>query len=107
MNWSGAASPAVVDAVMKASLGRRYGLMGPFEVAELGGLDTILSIAEHLMPELAHDQACLALLREQVEAGRTGVRSGAGFYEWTEARRAHVKEVRAQQLSGWTIAHES
>jgi len=102
---SGAASAEVVDTVMKASLGRRYGLMGPFEVADLGGLDTILSIAEHLMPELAHDQSSLELLREQVAAGRTGLRAGAGFYEWTEARRAHIQEVRAKQLRGATLEH--
>jgi len=102
---SGAASAEVVDTVMKASLGRRYGLMGPFEVADLGGLDTILAIAEHLMPELASDQSCLALLREQVAAGRTGLRAGAGFYEWTEARQVHAQDVRAQQLLLKTIDH--
>jgi len=100
---AGVATPEVVDAVMKASLGRRYGLMGPFEVADLGGLDTILSIAEHLMPELTHDQQSLALLREQVAAGHTGIRTGAGFYEWTEARRTALKAIRAQQLRGVTL----
>ena len=103
---SGAASAEVVDTVMKASLGRRYGLMGPFEVADLGGLDTMLSIAEHLMPELANDQSGLELLRAQVAAGRTGLRSGAGFYEWTEARQSHIKDVRARQLRGKTMDHD-
>ena len=64
-----------------------------------------MSIAEHLMPELAHDQSSLELLREQVAAGRTGLRAGAGFYEWTEARRAHIQEVRAKQLRGATLEH--
>ena len=100
---SGAATPEVVDAVMKASLGRRYGLMGPFEVADLAGLDTILSIAEHLMPELAHDQGSLDLLRERVGAGQTGIRSGVGFYEWNAARRARIKAIRARQLRGTTL----
>lgn len=100
---SGAATPEVVDTVMKASLGRRYGLMGPFEVADLAGLDTILSIAEHLMPELAHDQRSLDLLRERVGAGQTGIRSGVGFYQWNEARRARSKAIRARQLRGTTL----
>jgi len=103
---SGAASVEVVDEVMKASLGRRYGLMGPFEIADLGGLDTFLSISEHLMPELAHDQDCLDVLRAQVSQGRTGIRSGAGFYQWDDARRAHLKDIRRHQLRGETIADE-
>jgi 3-hydroxybutyryl-CoA dehydrogenase len=101
---SGAASVEVVDEVMKASLGRRYGLMGPFEIADLGGLDTFLAISEHLMPELSDDQDCLEVLRAQVQQGRTGIRTGEGFYQWDDARRAHLKEIRRQQLRGVTIA---
>jgi 3-hydroxybutyryl-CoA dehydrogenase len=96
---SGAATPEVVDRVMKASLGRRWGIVGPFEGADLGGLDTFLDISTHLMPELAKDEDVLDLLREQVEAGRVGVRSGAGFHEWDEAHLAQVKEGRKRLIS--------
>lgn len=91
---SGAATPEVVDRVMKASLGRRWGIIGPLEGADLGGLDTFLDIATHLMPELAKDEDVLDLLREQVDAGRVGARSGAGFYDWDEVDLARVKEGR-------------
>ncbi|OAJ54051.1 3-hydroxybutyryl-CoA dehydrogenase [Paraburkholderia ginsengiterrae] len=96
---SGAATPDVVDRVMKASLGRRWGIVGPLEGADMGGLDTFLDISAHLMPELAKDEDVLDLLREQVEAGRVGVRSGAGFYEWDEAHLAQVKEGRKRVIS--------
>ncbi|MDE1182008.1 3-hydroxyacyl-CoA dehydrogenase family protein [Paraburkholderia sp.] len=95
---SGAATPDVVDRVMKASLGRRWGIVGPLEGADLGGLDTFLDISTHLMPELAKDEDVLALLREQVEAGRVGVRSGAGFYDWDDAHLAQVKEGRKRVI---------
>ena len=97
---SGAASPEVVDRVMKASLGRRWSIVGPLESADLGGLDTLLNVGTHLMPELANDNDVLDLLREQVDAGRVGVRSGAGFYEWDEARLAHVRALRKRLISG-------
>ena len=96
---SGAATPDVVDRVMKASLGRRWGIVGPFEGADMGGLDTFLDISTHLMPELAKDEDVLDLLRAQVNAGRVGVRSGAGFYEWDEAHLARVKAGRKQVIS--------
>ncbi|CAB3797687.1 3-hydroxybutyryl-CoA dehydrogenase [Paraburkholderia ultramafica] len=96
---SGAATPDVVDRVMKASLGRRWGIVGPLEGADMGGLDTFLDISTHLMPELAKDEDVLELLRQQVEAGRVGVRSGAGFYEWDDAHLAQVKEGRKRVIS--------
>lgn len=96
---SGAATPDVVDRVMKASLGRRWGIVGPLEGADMGGLDTFLDISTHLMPELAKDEDVLDLLRAQVDAGRVGVRSGAGFYEWDDAHLARVKAGRKQVIS--------
>jgi 3-hydroxybutyryl-CoA dehydrogenase len=96
---SGAATPDVVDRVMKASLGRRWGIVGPLEGADMGGLDTFLDISQHLMPELAKDEDVLDLLRAQVNAGRVGVRSGAGFYEWDDAHLARVKAGRKQVIS--------
>jgi 3-hydroxybutyryl-CoA dehydrogenase len=96
---SGAATPDVVDRVMKASLGRRWGIVGPLEGADMGGLDTFLDISTHLMPKLAKDEDVLDLLREQVDAGRVGVRSGAGFYDWDDAHLAQVKEGRKRVIS--------
>ena len=95
---SGAATPEAVDLVMKASLGRRYATVGPIETADLGGLDTFLSIASHLMPELAKDEEVLDLIRERVKAGKVGLRSGEGFYSWPEERATQVLARRNQDL---------
>ena len=79
---SGIASAETIDRVMTASLGRRYARMGPFAAADLGGLDTILSVAEQLMPLLAKDEDVLELLRAKVNEGAVGRRAGRGFYVW-------------------------
>lgn len=100
---SGVADPETVDAVMKASLGRRYGITGPFESADLGGLETILQVATHLMPELAKDESALAVLRAHIAKGEKGAASGAGFYRWTDERRAAMRQKRlAHQLGDRT-----
>ncbi|MFC6475426.1 3-hydroxyacyl-CoA dehydrogenase family protein [Pseudomonas asuensis] len=96
---SGAASPEDVDRVMRASLGRRYSMVGPLEAADMGGLDTFLDIASHLMPVLAKDEDVLNALRERVAQGKTGLRSGAGFYAWDEERKARIAKRRTHQLS--------
>ncbi|MGA8657115.1 MAG: 3-hydroxyacyl-CoA dehydrogenase family protein [Chthoniobacterales bacterium] len=95
---SGAATPEAVDLVMKASLGRRYATVGPIETADLGGLDTFLSIASHLMPELAKDEDVLDLIRERVKAGKIGLRSGEGFYPWPKQQAQRVLARRNQDL---------
>ena len=95
---SGAADAQTVDAVMQASLGRRYSIMGPLESADLGGLTTILAVGTHLLPELANDGRALDLLRQKVESGQTGATSGDGFHHWDQARRARMRRQRQQLL---------
>jgi 3-hydroxybutyryl-CoA dehydrogenase len=95
---SGAATPEAVDTAMKASLGPRYSVVGPIETADLGGLDTFFTIASYLMPLLAKDEDVLQLMKEKVAAGKTGLRSGEGFYSWPEERAAAVIARRNRAL---------
>ena len=96
---SGAATPETVDAVMKACLGRRYSIMGPFESADLGGLHTLMGIGGNLMPELAKDEDVLELMRAHVDKGELGASSGQGFYTWDEARLEDLRARRRRQLA--------
>ncbi len=95
---SGAATQEAVDTAMKASLGPRYSVVGPIETADLGGLDTFFTIASYLMPLLAKDEDVLQLMKEKVAAGKTGLRSGEGFYSWPEERAAAVVARRNHAL---------
>lgn len=57
--------------------------MGPFQLADLIGLDTCLAIAEVLHRELGEDKYRPApLLRNYVAAGWLGRKSGRGFYKY-------------------------
>ena len=66
--------------------GAKLGLnhpMGPFELADLIGLDTVLHIAEVLQRELGEDKyRPPAILRNYVAAGWLGRKSGRGFYNY-------------------------
>ncbi|MGU3416214.1 3-hydroxyacyl-CoA dehydrogenase family protein [Enterobacteriaceae bacterium C34A] len=95
---SGIATPEEVDRVMRASLGRRYGMVGPLEAADMTGLNTVADICAHLLPELASGEEMMALVRDKVAKGQTGERSGQGFYHWDEARRERIRERRAWQM---------
>ena len=95
---SGIASPEVVDQVMRASLGRRYAMVGPLEAADMTGLATVQDICQHLLPELASGTEMMSLVAEKVARGDTGARSGQGFYRWDEARHQRIQSRREHQL---------
>lgn len=74
----GIASKEDIDAAVKLGLNHP---MGPFELADLIGLDTCLSILDVLHTDLGYSRLEPApLLREMVERGRLGRKSGEGFY---------------------------
>lgn len=95
---SGIASAEVVDQVMRASLGRRYAMVGPLEAADMTGLATVADIARHLFPELATGDEMMALVEQRLQRGDSGQRSGRGFYLWDEERRERIHRRRAHQL---------
>lgn len=95
---SGIASAETVDKVMRASLGRRYAMVGPLEAADMTGLTTVLDICRHLLPELASGNEMMSLVDEKIKSGHTGLRSGQGFYCWDRSRKEYIQKRREHQL---------
>src|SRR4029077_11632419 len=76
----GVAEPEAIDTV--ARLGFAHPL-GPLALADLIGLDTCVAIMEVLQEGLGDAKyAPCPLLREHVQAGRLGRKSGRGFYAY-------------------------
>src|SRR3954451_15965571 len=76
----GVADPKAIDTI--ATLGFAHP-MGPLALADLIGLDTCVAIMEVLHAGLGSDRyAPCPLLRQYVQAGRLGRKSGRGFYEY-------------------------
>jgi 3-hydroxybutyryl-CoA dehydrogenase len=76
----GVAEPEAIDTI--ARLGFAHP-MGPLALADLIGLDTCIAIMEVLQEGLGDDRYAPAqLLRDHVEAGRLGRKSGRGFFTY-------------------------
>jgi 3-hydroxybutyryl-CoA dehydrogenase len=75
----GVASPADIDTAM--TLGYRHP-MGPLRLTDLVGLDVRLDIAEYLHGQLGERFRPPGILREMVERGELGQKSGRGFFDW-------------------------
>jgi len=76
----GVAEAEAIDTIAKLGFAHP---MGPLALADLIGLDTCVAIMEVLHEGLGDEKyAPCPLLREHVEAGRLGRKSGRGFYAY-------------------------
>jgi 3-hydroxybutyryl-CoA dehydrogenase len=76
----GVAEAEAIDTIAKLGFAHP---MGPLALADLIGLDTCVAIMEVLREGFGDDKyAPCPLLREHVEAGRLGRKSGEGFYRY-------------------------
>ena len=77
--YEGIATVESIDNVMKLGMNHP---MGPLALADLIGLDTVLSITEVLHEGLGDKYRPCPLLRKYVKAGWLGRKSGRGFYNY-------------------------
>jgi 3-hydroxybutyryl-CoA dehydrogenase len=72
-----------IDAIMK--MGANHP-MGPLELSDFVGLDTVLSVMSVLQEAFGDKYRPCPLLVKYVEAGYLGVKTGRGFYQYGEKR---------------------
>ena len=79
------ATPEAIDEVVRTTFGFRLPFYGPFQIADMAGLDVYESVFRTLERELGPAFAPPKALREQVEQGRFGTKTGAGFGDYDDA----------------------
>jgi 3-hydroxyacyl-CoA dehydrogenase len=72
------ASPEALDAAVKEHAGMP---MGPFEVADMSGLDTVVKVARDMYDAYGDRFHVPRRMEELVEQGHLGAKTGKGFYE--------------------------
>lgn len=84
--YNGVAGVAEIDTVMKLGMAHP---MGPLQLADFIGLDVCLSILNVMYDGFKNPKyAPCPLLVNMVQAGKLGVKSGEGFYDYSESRKA-------------------
>ena len=84
--YNGVAGVNEIDTVMKLGMAHP---MGPLQLADFIGLDVCLSILNVMYNGFKNPKyAPCPLLVNMVNAGKLGVKSGEGFYDYSESRKA-------------------
>ncbi|KAA3622039.1 MAG: 3-hydroxybutyryl-CoA dehydrogenase [Flavobacterium sp.] len=86
--YNGVAGVNEIDTVMKLGMAHP---MGPLQLADFIGLDVCLSILKVMYDGFKNPKyAPCPLLVNMVMAGKLGVKSGEGFYDYSESRKAET-----------------
>lgn len=86
--YNGVAGVYEIDTVMKLGMAHP---MGPLQLADFIGLDVCLSILNVMYDGFKNPKyAPCPLLVNMVQAGKLGIKSGEGFYDYSETRKAEI-----------------
>jgi 3-hydroxybutyryl-CoA dehydrogenase len=104
---AGVCDAATIDTVVREGFGARSAVLGPMEQSDLVGLDLTLDIAEVLYQHLDATPGPQAFLREKVQAGKLGMKSGEGFRTWTPESADAVRQRLSRFLAAQAKARRN
>jgi 3-hydroxybutyryl-CoA dehydrogenase len=98
MVQEGIASPEDVETALKTGAGLRWPVYGPFEHADVVGTKLSLAVQAAVLPSLCNSTEPAQLLKDLLDAGHEGVRSGKGFHDWSVRSAGELIRTRDQWL---------
>jgi 3-hydroxybutyryl-CoA dehydrogenase len=102
---NGIAGPAEVDEAVKNSFGLRLPVLGPMENADMAGLDLTLAIHNYVLEHIEDAHGPSPILKEKVEQGDLGLKTGRGFQEWPAERADGLRQGLVNHLLKWAKEH--
>lgn len=87
----GAASPEDIDKALKFGPGFRSATTGMLEAADMGGLDIWCTVEDGLFKELNNSDKACDILRSKVNEGKLGLKTGEGFYKYSDNLKNKVQ----------------
>ncbi|WP_318614157.1 3-hydroxyacyl-CoA dehydrogenase family protein [Sporosarcina sp. YIM B06819] len=88
----GAAAPEDIDKALQAGPAFRYATTGHLEIADLGGLDIWYTSVNNILKDIESTTEPSKLLKEKVNEGKLGIKTGEGFYKYEAEEVLLTKE---------------
>jgi len=93
---SGLASAEDVDTAISCGMAMRFPVWGPLKHLDAVGLELGLSVQETVLPDICAEKHANEYIRNLVKNGDLGVKTGKGFYDWSQRSMEADMEKRDQ-----------
>ncbi|MGE3805721.1 MAG: 3-hydroxyacyl-CoA dehydrogenase family protein [Gemmataceae bacterium] len=90
----GIASAAEIDRAIRGSMGFRLAALGPLAIQDFAGLDITGKVYEVLIQDLRSDRELPEVIRNLLETGRLGTKTGKGFFDYTPEELERQRDER-------------
>ena len=94
----GIAEPEDVDKALKFGPAFRYATTGQLEVADFGGIDIWCIVGDNLLKAMDNSTEANPLLRQKMQEGKLGLKSGEGFFKYPPADVPAIRKKFMQKL---------
>jgi 3-hydroxyacyl-CoA dehydrogenase len=90
----GIISPEGLDLNVRWGIGYKLAVIGPMELLDMAGLDIYNAVGSYLNKDLSTSGEVSQKIRELIDRGRLGMKTGGGIYDYTPEQ---IDELRAQR----------
>jgi 5-formyl-3-hydroxy-2-methylpyridine 4-carboxylate dehydrogenase len=94
----GVASAQDIDTITKWGIGYKLAVIGPLELLDMAGLDIYTSVASYLNASLNASPEVSKTVTDKVAAGRLGIKTQGGLFDYTPERIQHLQQQRGRKL---------
>ncbi len=94
----GVASAEDIDTMIKSGIGFKFPIMGPLETIDMAGLDIYYRVSQYLNKDLDKSEGAAPIVAKMVEQGDLGLKSGKGFYDYSNQDIKALMGGRIQKL---------
>jgi 3-hydroxybutyryl-CoA dehydrogenase/5-formyl-3-hydroxy-2-methylpyridine 4-carboxylate dehydrogenase len=89
-----------LDLCVKWGIGYKLAVVPPIQLLDMAGLDIYTAVASFLNKDLSNEQGISKTATDLRDAGRLGIKSGGGFFDYTPERAKELGAQRAGKLVG-------
>lgn len=94
----GVIDPEDLDTCVSWGIGYKLAVVGPMALLDMAGLDIYQAVGSYLNKELCDRDDVAGYVTERVEAGKLGMKTGGGIYDYTPEKIAALRDARARKL---------
>ena len=94
----GIIDPEGLDLNVRWGIGYKLAVIGPMELLDMAGLDVYNAVGSYLNKDLSTSGEVSTTIRDLIEQGRLGMKTGGGIYDYTPEQIDRLRAERAAKL---------